>query len=70
MDLCHIERLFADWLAGMVYHDPKTCDRMELVFVPYTLITRVTISLPSVHERQIGFQTKTSAPVSVLDGRD
>jgi len=70
LDLCHIEQLFADWLAGMVYRDPKTCDRMELVFVPYTLITRVTISLPSVHERQIGFQTKTPAPMSVLDGRD
>jgi hypothetical protein len=57
LDLCHIEQLYPEWLAGMVYSDPKTCDRMELVFVPYALIMRVTVSLPSAHDRRIGFQT-------------
>jgi hypothetical protein len=68
LDLCHIEQLFPDWLAGMFYHEPKTCERMDLIIVPYTLITRVTISLPSVQERRIGFQTKTSTPIRVLEG--
>jgi len=59
LDLCHIEQLFPDWMGGSVFRDAKTCDQMDLVFVPYALITRVTISLPSVHERRIGFQTET-----------
>ena len=62
LDLCHIEQLFPDWMAGRVYWDPKTCDRMDLVFVPYALITRVTFSLPSIHERRIGFQTSAPSP--------
>jgi len=62
LDLCHIEQLFPDWMAGRVYWDPKTCDRMDLVFVPYALITRVTVSLPSIHERRIGFQTSAPSP--------
>ena len=40
----------------MVYRDAKRCDRMDLVLVPYLLITRVDISLSSVYERRIGFQ--------------
>lgn len=56
LDLCHIEQLFPDWVGATVFHDVKTCTRMDLVFVPYGLITRVTISLPSIDERRIGFQ--------------
>lgn len=62
LDLCHIEELFPDWMGGTIYSDPKSCDRMDLVFVPYALITRVTVSLPSVHERRIGFQTSQISP--------
>lgn len=62
LDLCHIEQLFPDWMAASVYHDPKTCDRMDLVFLPYAFITRVVLSLPSVHERRIGFQMHEIPP--------
>lgn len=62
LDLCHIDQLFADWMAVSVYRDPKTCDRMDLAFVPYAWVTRVTLSLPSVHERRIGFQSPDMAP--------
>jgi hypothetical protein len=70
LDLCHIEQLFPDWMGGTVYHDAKTCDRMDLVFVPYALIMRVTISLPSIHERRIGFQMpETSADATAFEAR-
>ncbi len=61
LDLCHIDQLFADWMAVNVYRDPKTCDQMDLAFVPYAWVTRVTLSLPSVHERRIGFQSPDMA---------
>lgn len=70
LDLCHIEQLFPDWVGCTVFHDAKTCTRMELVFVPYALITRVTISLPSIHERRIGFQTpETSTDATSFEAR-
>ena len=70
LDLCHIEQLFPDWMGGTVFHDAKTCDRMDLAFVPYAFITRVTISLPSIHERRIGFQTpETSTDATAFEAR-
>lgn len=70
LDLCHIEQLFPEWIGCTVFHDAKTCTRMELVFVPYPLITRVTISLPSIHERRIGFQTpEPSTEATALEAR-
>ncbi|HSF15060.1 MAG TPA: hypothetical protein VLK65_05870 [Vicinamibacteria bacterium] len=70
LDLCHIDQLFPDWMAARVYRDPKACERMELVFVPYVFITRVTMFLPSVQERRIGFQTEAASPQSVSKDRE
>lgn len=60
LDLCHIEQLFPEWVAASVYFDPRSCERMDVVFVPYSLISRVTIALPPAAERRIGFHTESS----------
>lgn len=56
LDLCHIERLFPEWMGVMVYRDTKTCAEMDMALVPYGLITRITVSTWPIHQRRIGFQ--------------
>lgn len=70
LDLCHLEGLSAGWLAAQVYRDTETCEEMDLIFVPYGLITRITISTWHPHERRIGFDLERSRPAmgGVHDG--
>ncbi len=56
LDLCHIPGIEPQWLAVQAYRDRETCDEMDLVFVPYGLITRVTVSMWHPNQRPIGFQ--------------
>lgn len=56
LDLCHIPGVQAQWLAVQAYRDRETCQEMDLVFVPYGLITRVTVSMWQPSQRPIGFQ--------------
>ena len=62
LDLCHIEGLGRDWLAAQGYRDTQTCDEMDLVLVPYGLITPITISSWNPHQRRIGFDLERSRP--------
>jgi len=62
LDLCHIPGVEPQWLAVQVYRDREVCDEMDLVFLPYALITRVTVSMWQPSQRPIGFQlTRPSA---------
>lgn len=45
LDLCHIPTLTAPRLAVQVYRDRETCEDMDLTFIPYGLIMRVTVSM-------------------------
>lgn len=56
LDLCHVPGIEPQWLATQAYRDRETCDEMDLVFVPYALIVRVTVSMWHPNERPIGFQ--------------
>lgn len=55
LDLCHIPDLEAQWLAAEAYRDRERCEEMDLVFVPYGMITRVTVSMWHPNQRPIGF---------------
>lgn len=55
MDLCHIPVIEPHWMAAQVYRDKETCDEMDLMFVPYVLIARVTVSMWHRDRRPLGF---------------
>jgi hypothetical protein len=68
LDLCHVPGIEPQWLAVQVYRDRETCEEMDLVLVPYALITRVTVSMWHPNQRPIGFQlTGPSAPAAGAD---
>lgn len=56
LDLCHIPTVERLWLAVEAYRDTTTCEEMDLVFVPYEAVTRVTISMWHQGRRPIGFR--------------
>ncbi len=56
LDLCHIEQLAPRWMAASVFRTLPTCAEMDLVFVPYELIFRITVSSRAITERRVGFQ--------------
>ncbi len=62
LDLCHVPGIEPQWLAVQAYRDRETCEEMDLVFVPYALITRVTVSMWHPNQRPIGFQLTAPAP--------
>lgn len=55
LDLCHIAGFEQLWAAVAVYRDPDSCEEMELAFVPYAMITRVSVSVRHKNERPAGF---------------
>lgn len=55
-DLCHIELLAPLWMAAAVFRNGTSCDNMDTVFIPYDMITRVTLSRRGADERHAGFQ--------------
>lgn len=55
LDLCHIPAVEPQWLAAQVYRDRETCEEMDLAFVPYGLIMRVTVSVWRRSQRPVGF---------------
>jgi hypothetical protein len=60
LDLCHIELLAPRWMAVAVFRNGTSCESMDSVFVPYEMITRVTLSSRNAGERHMGFQTERS----------
>jgi hypothetical protein len=56
LDLCHIVRLDGAWLAVQYFRDTQTCPEMDVAFLPYELVSMVTVSLRHPGNRKIGFQ--------------
>ena len=57
-DVCHLIALAESWLSLAFFREPDTCDDVEVAFIPYNQIIRVTVSLPDAGERPIGFDTQ------------
>ena len=56
LDLCHVAHLADTWVAVQYFRDTETCDDMDLAFLPYELVTMVTVSLHHPTSRRIGFR--------------
>ncbi len=55
LDLCHITYLSDRWLGLQYFRDSETCGDMDLAFLPYELVTMVTVSIHHPQERRLGF---------------
>ena len=54
-DVCHIPVLAPQWIVALVYRDKETCKEMDTMFIPYALVTRVTVSTWHRSQRLAGF---------------
>lgn len=55
LDLCHITYLSDRWIGLQFFRDSGTCADMDLAFLPYELVTMVTVSIHHPQERRLGF---------------
>jgi hypothetical protein len=55
LDLCHIPFLAESWMAAHYYRDADSGDEMDLAFVPYTLVSMVTMTTRHRNTRRLGF---------------
>lgn len=56
LDICRVLGFSDQWVALAQFRQPGACDDVDIVFLPYPAIVRVTIALPHVSERRIGFE--------------
>lgn len=61
LDVCHIAQLAPLWVAIAAFRNTPSCEQMDIEFVPYATIHRVTVSARSESERAIGFQIDHSS---------
>ena len=54
-DLCHIPVLTPAWMMALVYRDKATCKEMDTMFIPYSMVMRVTVSTWHRSQRPAGF---------------
>ncbi len=57
LDICRVLGFSDQWVALAQFRQPGACDDVDIVFLPYPAIVRVTIALPHVSERRLGFDT-------------
>ncbi|MBF8266552.1 MAG: hypothetical protein HW388_60 [Dehalococcoidia bacterium] len=55
LDLCHAVHLADTWFAVQHFRDAKTCADMDVAFLPYELVSMVTVSLHHPTSRRMGF---------------
>ena len=60
LDICHITACDDTWLGVAYFRDTATCEDMDLAYVPYKLVTRVTVSLHHPQTRRLGFDVAKS----------
>lgn len=60
LDVCHVVELTPRWIATAVFRDDRSCEQMDLEFVPYELILRITLSSRPAEERPLGFDIQRS----------
>jgi hypothetical protein len=54
-DLCHVSIIEEQWMTAQAYRDKEPCKEMDLMFVPYALVTRVSVSMWHRSQRLTGF---------------
>jgi len=59
LDLCHVLALSERWLSVAFFRDSETCEDMDVAFLPYELVVRVTVSLHHPSRRKFGFSQDT-----------
>ncbi len=64
LDVCHILSLADQWLALAYFSDSATCEEMEIAFVRYDQVTRVTLALHHPAGRHLGFDVAKSREAS------
>lgn len=72
LDLCHVAGVGPQWLGARFYRDRETCTDMDVAFVPYGLITRITVSMWHRSQRPLGFDVNhpvTSMAAPTGEGR-
>jgi hypothetical protein len=57
-DICHLMALADEWLSAAYFAEPDDCDEVEIAFLPYNQIVRITVSLPEAAERPMGFNAE------------
>ncbi len=55
LDVCHIIGLSDGWVGVAYFREPASCDEVDVAFLLYGTISRVTIALPHRSARAIGF---------------
>ncbi|MBI4339559.1 MAG: hypothetical protein HY680_06355 [Chloroflexi bacterium] len=56
LDLCHVLQLADTWMAVNYFRDAETCQDMDVAFLPYELVSMVTLSLQHPGSRRMGFR--------------
>ena len=71
LDLCHIVHLADDWFAVHHFRDVEICEDMDVAFLPYGLVSLITISVHHPESRRMGFSVgeKPDTPVAQTQGR-
>jgi hypothetical protein len=67
LDLCHVVRLADAWVAVAYFCREDVFDDVDIAFLPYGTITRVTLTMRSKEERRIGFST-AQPPIETPSG--
>lgn len=62
LDVCHVAESLETWIALLHFSQVPECERMDLSFVRYETIVRITVSPRSRTERKVGFSVGPSAP--------
>lgn len=62
LDVCHVEESTEAWIALLHFTQVPECERMDLSFVRYETIVRITVSPRSRTERKVGFSVGPAAP--------
>lgn len=68
LDLCHIVHLADRWLLVAFYRDPAKCSDMDLAFLGYDTIKRITVSMHDPHSRRLGFNLEAGVKSPVTTG--
>lgn len=61
LDACHVIRLADGWFAVAYFREPETCDDMDICFLSYELVTRITVALHDRQARKLGFSIEQTA---------
>ena len=70
LDICRVLGFSDQWVAMAPFRQPGACDDVDLVFLPYPAIVRVTIALPHASKRRIGFDATVhgTRPLATVAG--